>query len=132
MDEISKKPEKGVLMEKKDVWEKARDEAAQLEQRETESKRIPNEEEDAVRRELRKEIEVMQLSPELQEEAEKKAKKIEFLGEKEKLERLLIIAKERGVEFAVKVAKNMNDPYVLDVFHDILLKEGFYKKFLKK
>lgn len=126
------KENKEVLTEKKDVWERAKTEKSVEEQKEIEQKRIPVEEEEAIEKQLRKEIEAMQLSPELQEEALVKAKKIEFLGEKEKLEQLMKIAKERGLEFAVKVAKDMNDPYILDIFHDILAKEGFYKKFLKQ
>lgn len=126
------KENKEVLTEKKDVWERKRAEKSVEEQKEIEQKRIPAGEERAIEKQLREEIETMQLSPELQEEALVKAKKIEFLGEKEKLEQLMKIAKERGLEFAVKVAKDMNDPYILDIFHDILAKEGFYKKFLKQ
>lgn len=118
--------------ERRDVWEKAREEAISLEKKELQKKRISPEDEETIKRQIIKEIEMMELTPELQDEAVQKAKKIEFLGEKEKLEHLLKIAKERGVEFAVKVAENMNDHYVLDIFHDILVKEGFYKKFLRK
>lgn len=137
MVEDSKRPEEKTrreipLEERRDVWEKAREEAVLLEKKELEKKRISPEDEEAIKRQIRKEIEMMELTPELQDEAVKKAKKIQFLGEKEKLEYLINIAKERGVEFAVKVAENMNDPYVLDIFHDILVREGFYKKFLKK
>lgn len=78
--------------------------------------------------ELKKEIEMMELDEKAKGEAEKKAEKIEFLGEKEKLEHLLQIAREKGVVFAIQVAKKMNEPYLLDIFHDILAKEGFYKK----
>ena len=132
MEETPKKAEKGILMGEKDVWEKARAAAAESEAQETEKGKLLGFEEEAIKEELRKEIELMELSPELQGEAEQKAKKIEFLGEKEKLEGLLVFAKEKGIEFAVRVAKNMNDPYVLDIFHDMLLKQGFYKRFMKK
>lgn len=125
------KEKKEVLQEKKDVWEKARAEVSPEEQIELQKRRFPIEQEREIQEQLKKEIEMMELNPELQMEAVQKAKKIEFLGEKEKLERLLTLADERGMEFAVKVAKEMNDPYVLDTFHDILVKEGFYKKFLK-
>lgn len=87
--------------------------------------------EKAVADELRKEIEIMELDDNLKDEAEKKAKKIEFLGEKEKLEHLLEIAREKGVVFAIQVAKRMNEPYLLDIFHDILAREGYYKDFTK-
>jgi len=86
--------------------------------------------EKAVTAELRREIEMMELDADLREEAKKKAQKIEFLGEEEKIEHLLQVAREKGVVFAVKVAKNINEPYILDILHDILAKEGYYKEFI--
>ena len=78
---------------------------------------------------IRKEIEMMELDENLKAEAKKKASKIEFLGEKEKIEHLLESAREKGVVFAVKTAREMKDPYILDILHDILAKEGFYQTF---
>jgi len=78
--------------------------------------------------ELRREIDTMGLNEELKEEAKKKALKIEFLGEQEKIEHLLKAAREKGIAFAIKIAREMNDPYLLDVLHDVLAREGFYKK----
>jgi len=78
--------------------------------------------------ELRKEIELMELDDEAKKEAKKKAEKIEFLGEKEKIEHLLAMAREKGVFFAIQVARKMNEPYLLDILHDTLAQEGFYKK----
>ena len=82
--------------------------------------------------ELRKEIEMMELDDATKAEAEKKAEKIEFLGEKEKIKHLLQMAREKGVYFAIQVAKKMNEPYLLDTFHDLLSKEGYYKNFIKE
>lgn len=81
--------------------------------------------------EIRQEIEKMELDDKSKDEAKKKAEKIEFLGEKEKIEHLLDIAKHKGVVFAIQVAKKTNDPYILDILHDILSREGFYKGFSK-
>jgi hypothetical protein len=81
--------------------------------------------------ELRREIETMEADDDAKAEAKKKAEKIEFLGEKEKLEHLLQTAREKGVVFAIQVARKMNEPYLLDVFHDILAREGFYKNMTK-
>ena len=78
--------------------------------------------------ELRKEIEMMELDDKLKAEAKKKSEKIEFLGEKEKIEHLLNMAREKGIVFAVQVAMKMNEPYLLDILHDTLAQEGFYKK----
>jgi hypothetical protein len=81
--------------------------------------------------ELRREIEMMELDDKTKAEAKKKAEKIEFLGEKEKIEHLLKIAQEKGVVFAVQVARRMNEPYLLDILHDTLAQEGYYKDFTK-
>jgi len=89
------------------------------------------EDEKIVSDELKREIELMSADENLKGEAEKKAKKISFLGEKEKIEHLLKIAHEKGVVLAIQVAKRMNDPYLLDIFHDVLAKEGYYQKFMK-
>lgn len=121
-----------LLQEKKDVWEKAREESALAEKKELEKTKLPAEDEKAIQEQLKKEIELMQLDAGLAGEAQKQAQKIGFLDEEEKLAHLLAIAKEKGLAFAVNVAKNMNDPFILDSFHDILAKEGFYQKFLKK
>lgn len=81
--------------------------------------------------ELRQEIEKMEMDDTTKAEAEKKAQKIEFLGEKEKIEHLLKVAREKGIVFAIQVAKKTNDPYLLDVLHDILSQEGYYQKFVR-
>lgn len=78
---------------------------------------------------LRREIEMMEADENLKNEARKKALKIEFLGEQEKIEHLLDVARERGVVAAIKTSMEMKDPYLLDALHDILAKEGFYKTF---
>ena len=78
--------------------------------------------------ELKKEIELMASDEKSSGEAEKKAELIEFLGEKEKIEHLLTMAREKGVLFAIQVARKMNEPYLLDILHDTLAQEGFYKK----
>jgi len=95
-----------------------------------EKKEISNDER-IIADELRREIEIMEMEGDLKEEAKKKAQEIEFLGEKEKIEHLLKIAREKGIIFAIKSAKEMKDAYILDTLHDILAKEGYYKNFGK-
>lgn len=92
-------------------------------------RREVSEEDKLVSAELRREIEMMELDDKTKGGAEKKAEKIEFLGEKEKIEHLLQMAREKGVLFAIQVAKKMNEPYILDILHDTLAQEGLYKKF---
>ncbi|OGZ71409.1 MAG: hypothetical protein A2998_02710 [Candidatus Staskawiczbacteria bacterium RIFCSPLOWO2_01_FULL_37_25b] len=91
-------------------------------------KREISKDEKIVADELRREIELMEVEGGLKEQAKKKAQEIEFLGEKEKIEHLLKIAREKGVVFAIKIAKEMKDAYILDTLHDILAREGYYKK----
>jgi len=81
--------------------------------------------------ELKREIELMQVDDNLKKEAEQKANKIQFLADDEKLKKLLDVAKNKGVIFAIQTAKKMNDPFLLDALHDILAKEGYYQKFIK-
>lgn len=89
----------------------------------------PSTEEQLIREEIRRELELMNQDENLKKESENKAKKIQFLGDEEKLKNLLELAKQKGVIFAVNVAKSMNDPYVLDTFHDILVREGLWKNY---
>jgi len=81
--------------------------------------------------ELRREIELMEVDDNLKKQAEQKANKISFLADDDKLKKLLGIAKEKGVIFAIQVAKRMNEPFLLDTLHDILAQEGLYKDFTK-
>ncbi len=98
-----------------------------VEKLDTVPKKEISEQEKNVADSLRREIELMEADGELKAEAKKKALKIEFLGEQEKIEHLLNIAREKGVVVAIKTAMEMKDPYLLDVLHDILAQEGFYK-----
>lgn len=82
-----------------------------------------------VREEIGRELDLMNQDENLKKESENKAQKIQYLGDEEKLKNLLDLAKQKGVIFAVKVAKDMNDPYILDTFHDILVKEGLWKNY---
>jgi hypothetical protein len=93
--------------------------------------RKENPDDEIVSRELRREIEMMELDPANAKAAEIEKEKIEYLGEKEKIEHLLNVARERDLVYAVQVAKKMGDPYILDLLHDTLAKEGFYKDFIK-
>ena|SRR3989344_3321120 len=79
---------------------------------------------------IRHELENMDLPDSVKLQAQSQADQIKSLEEQEKIKNLLQAAKAKGVPFAVNVAKNM-DPYILDVFHDRLVKEGYYKKFVK-
>ena len=81
---------------------------------------------------LRREIDKMELNDDLKQEAVERARTIEALDEEKKVKHLLEITKEKGIAFAINVAEKMNDHFVLDNFHDILVKEWYtYKQFLR-
>ena len=122
------KSEKEPVSEKEEIIREALGEK-EYERKERKPEEI--EAEKAIREKLKEEIEEMTVSTELMVEAKKKAKKIKDLDQKGKLKRLLELAEEKGISFAVEVARGMKDPFLLDLFHDILAKEGLYKKFKK-
>ena len=80
---------------------------------------------------LREKIEKTDLDDKLKIQVQSQANDLNALEEKNKLRKLLEIAKLKGVIFAVNVAKKMNDPYILDTLHDALVEKGYYKKFMK-
>ncbi len=59
------------------------------------------------------------------------APKADTKVQEEKIRKLMDVAKEKGVIFAVALAKRMDDPYMLDMFHDALAQHGLYEKFKK-
>jgi len=61
-------------------------------------------------------------------EAQKKADNLRIeTAEHKKIEHLLIITQEKGVDFAIKVAQKTKDPCLLDLFHDTLIQKGIKK-----
>lgn len=81
--------------------------------------------------EIRKRMEKTEIDDSLKTQAEEQAKTMRNLAEEEKIKKLLDLTKLKGVIYSVNVAKKMDDPYVLDLLHDILAKEGYYKEFTK-
>ncbi|MBX4200871.1 hypothetical protein KW786_01960 [Candidatus Parcubacteria bacterium] len=80
---------------------------------------------------LREEIENMDVDDSLKSQVQSDAANIALLEEGKKIKNLLALAKSKGVVYAVKIAQNMNDPYLLDKFHDLLIEKGYYKEFTK-
>jgi hypothetical protein len=83
------------------------------------------------REKLREEIEKAKLSPEEKINVQREAEKLKQESVKGRIKHLLDLAEYQGLTYAVKVAKEMKDPLTLDLFHDILAKNGLFKKFLK-
>ncbi|MGB2762048.1 MAG: hypothetical protein WBC21_00715 [Minisyncoccales bacterium] len=90
------------------------------------------EEEKEVKKEIEKEIEKVKLSPQAKVQARKQAEDIKKGTVKGKIQHLLDLAQSQGLAYAVEVARKMDDPYLLDLFHDTLAKKGLFKKFLEK
>jgi len=77
---------------------------------------------------LEKEVELIQeSSPQIQDEVKEESQKIKELDAEGKLRGLLDLAQTKGLPFSIIAAKAMDDPYILDIFHDLLIREGFYK-----
>lgn len=102
------------------------------ERKEQLAEKEPSKEEEArIREMLEREVEKMEEVPKLREEAQKQGEQIKSLGTQGKIRQLLDLVETKGLIFTIGVAKEMKDPYILDILHDILAKEGFYKKFEK-
>ena len=87
------------------------------------------EEEKVIKEQIEKQITQLKSSPKTEILAEKKWQKIKEADVEKKLVELIKIAKTKGISFANQVAQKSNDPYILDLFHDILAKDGYYKNF---
>lgn len=68
---------------------------------------------------------------ELTEEEKLSLKKIKILPRKKQLESLIEIALWRGLGQSIKIAKALNNAYILDAFHDNLI-DKLYKELIKQ
>jgi hypothetical protein len=80
---------------------------------------------------LRGEIEKVEVSDAMKAQVQDDSQSIAKLDEEKKMKQLLALAEKKGVTYAVKVAQSMDDPYLLDKFHDLLIEKGYYKQFTK-
>ena len=80
-------------------------------------------------RKIKAQIENTLLDDDVKMQAQASAGDLQSLETKGKIEKLMQIAKEKGVVYAVAVAKKMNDPFILDTLHDMLAQEGYYRNF---
>ena len=90
-----------------------------------------SEEEKKEREKIEKKIEKVELPVKEEERLKKEAKEIEKMALPGKVSRLFEIALEEGLFSALKIAEATGDGYLIDVFHDLLAKNSFYKKFIK-
>ncbi len=124
----NKELEKDVSSVEKNTFEKEHDSRSVWEKEKIPERKEVSRDDKIVSAELLEEITKMEQDENAKKDIEKKKEKIEYLGEKEKIEHLLQIAREKGITFAVQEARKTNDPYLIDMLHDILQNEGMYKK----
>jgi hypothetical protein len=103
---------------------------AQTEQKEiVGEKEFLREKEPITVEELKQAMESREEKPEVVERIKESARKAnEAKDNAGKRDRLLKIAEEKGLFFAINVAKEM-DPFILDDFHDFLSQESYYQRF---
>lgn len=65
------------------------------------------------------------------EEAKIKASELKLLGEEEQIKHLTDIAFGKGISHAVEIAQNLDNPYLLDKFHDTVT-DRLYQELVKK
>ncbi len=53
----------------------------------------------------------------------KQIKSLKSLDRQSQIKSLCYLAFKKGLDFAVEVARGLNDPYILDEFHDVLVDE---------
>ncbi len=80
---------------------------------------------------IEKEIEQTQSPYQTRKQSQKDAEDIKKQAVQGKIQRFLDLARTQGVVEAIQAVRKMNDPYLLDLFHDALAKQGLYKEFLK-
>lgn len=131
MEEKAEQIEKTGEFSKERIGEKVLEELYAEKKEALEKRELLLKKEKLVREKLKEEAMKIRMSFKLKEEAKKKAKQIKNLDTKERLRYLLVLAEEKGVAFAVRIARNMKDAYTLDLFHDILARDKLYKKFPK-
>ncbi|MEK7123558.1 MAG: hypothetical protein AAB851_01550 [Patescibacteria group bacterium] len=65
------------------------------------------------------------------EEAKIKASELKLLGEEEQIKHLSDLAFHKGIGHAVEVAQNLDNPYLLDKFHDTVV-DRLYQELVKR
>ncbi|MFA5386243.1 MAG: hypothetical protein WC297_01000 [Candidatus Paceibacterota bacterium] len=80
---------------------------------------------------IREEIKRVNFQQTDEEEAQKEAESLKTKALPGKIDRLFELAKDKGLFFALKIAESTGDGYLIDVFHDLLAKDSFFKKFVQ-
>ncbi len=62
----------------------------------------------------------------------KKMEEEKKLSVKKEVKHLIAIAEEKGLEYSIREAQKKNDPFLLDIYHDVLAKDASYRRFLSR
>ena len=89
-------------------------------------------EEKETQKEIAAELEKVKLSPQEKAQTQKQADDIQDESEQGKIQRLLEITETQGLAYAVEVAKKMDSALILDKFHDAVVENKLFKKYLEK
>ncbi|MBI4836965.1 MAG: hypothetical protein HY813_00985 [Candidatus Portnoybacteria bacterium] len=68
-------------------------------------------------------------APVVSAQIQRQSQQISLLAPQNQVESLCDLAFQRGLDFAIKTARNLNNPYVLDAFHDALV-DKLYKRLI--
>lgn len=72
------------------------------------------------------------LPPQTADEASKAASDLLTLDDRAQLSELIKLAFTKGVMFSLNVARKLQNPLVLDTFHDLLASDDLYYRFIKE
>ena len=88
--------------------------------------------EENVRELLERKAEEMEVTPDIKEDIRTHVVSAKTSGDGQAtVQRLIQVVQAKGIPFAIKVAKEMDDPYVLDLLHDALAKDDLYKQYVE-
>ena len=106
---------------------------AEKKQELTERKEGEKTEKDIIREIVKEKIQQTAISSPsaIPQQIAKKAKEIESEPKERQIQLLVNLAFEKGIVQAVEVAKGLNNPYLLDELHDVLVDE-YYNKLVEQ
>jgi hypothetical protein len=124
--------EKGFEKIEKDIESKFTERPLMVEGVEGKEEITENKEKKEAREEIVRELEKSALPARAKTQAQKQADDIRDQSEQGKVQRLLELAQTQGLAYAVEVVKKMDSPLLLDKFHDALVEDKIFKKYLQK
>lgn len=80
------------------------------------------------RKHLEREAERISLTSSDTQDLRKQSAAVNMASDQGKIQRLLKLVEDKGAFFAIKVAQETGDSYVLDLLHDVLAKDNLYKR----